>query len=83
MTDNPLCNPEEFRRWAEHPLTQAYRQFLKDRCLQLAMGWAQGSAPSDSPVMMQAQSQAETLGDLAELDCSDVRGFYDMGENEK
>jgi hypothetical protein len=76
--DNPLCNPAEFRRWTEHPLTVAYRQFLKDHCLQLAMEWAQGSAPSDSPAMIQAQCQAETLGDLADLEVNDVRRFYGL-----
>ena len=83
MQDNPLCNREEFQRWVDHPLTAAFRQFLKDRVQTLAMQWAQAAAPSDSPAMMQAQAQAETLGDLAHLSCDDVRGFYDVeGESE-
>lgn len=75
---NLLVNPEEFQRWAENPLTVEYRQFLKDRCLQLAMQWAQGVVPSDNPAMISAQHQAETLGDLANLKCSDVRDFYGL-----
>ena len=71
MADNPLTEPEAFRRWLENPLTQAFRQFLKDRQLQLAMLWAAGS-----PLSPADQSQAETLGDLASLNCNDVRGFY-------
>ena len=73
-----LVNPAEFRQWAENPLTVAYRQYLKDRCLQMAMAWAQGQAPSDQ--MQAHQTQAECLGDLAELECNDVRTFYGMGE---
>jgi hypothetical protein len=32
--------------------------------------------------MMQAQAQAETLGDLAHLSCEDVRGFYGIEDEE-
>jgi hypothetical protein len=76
--DNPLTEPEQFQAWKEHRLTQAFLQYLKDRCLQLAMEWAQGVVPSAQ--MQPQQSQAETLGDLAALECSDVRAFYDIKE---
>lgn len=72
---NLLTDPEEFQAWKENRLTAAFLQFLKDRCLQLAMQWAQGS-----PLGSKEQSQAETLGDLASLECSDVRGFYGLTE---
>ena len=75
MQDNPLCNREEFQRWAENPLTVAYRQFLKDRVQMLAMAWAQGA-----PLSEKDQAQAETLGDLAHLSPDDVRGFYGLEE---
>lgn len=76
--DNPLTDPERFHAWAEHPLTQAYRQFLKDRLQAAAMLWAQASVPSDQ--MQVDQTRAETWGDLAHLSCDDVRGFYGMDE---
>ena len=80
MADNPICNPAEFRQWADSPVTAAYLQFLKDRTSALAMQWAQRRSPSDSPEMVAAQCQAETLGDLAALQCNDVRAFYGLDE---
>ena len=71
--DNPLANPAEFQAWKEHPTTQAYHQFLKDRVSQLSLLWAQGHQ-----LGIKEQSQAETMGDLASLSVNDVRGFYSM-----
>ena len=76
MQDNPLTDPEEFLRWKEHRLTQAYHQFLKDRVQMLALAWARGNLLTDRD-----QSQAETLGDLAHLSCDDVRNFYGVEGN--
>ena len=78
--ENLLTNPGDFQRWADHPVTQAYLQFLRDRVQSLAMHWAQRVAPSDHPQMLAAQCQAETLGDLAQLTVNDVRVFYNLSE---
>ena len=76
--DSPLIRPAEFLAWRDLPTTQAYLQYLKDRVQMLALSWARREAPSD---LMQAQQvQAETLGDLAHLECSDVREFYGLEE---
>ena len=72
--DNPLTNPPEFQRWKESPLTAAYLQYLKDYQTSLAKAWAAGE-----PLTREHQVQAETLGDLADLTCSQVRAFYDLG----
>jgi hypothetical protein len=73
--DNPLTDPERFQAWAENPLTVAYRQYLTDFRLQLAMAWAAGS-----PMTEAQQSQAEVLGDLSDLKVADVRAFYNLDE---
>ena len=75
---NPLTEPDQFLRWKEHHLTQAFHQFLKDRVQTLAMQWAERSVPSDHPSMTAAQVQAETLGDLASMTIDDIREFYGL-----
>ena len=72
---NQLTDPEAFQKWISNPLTQAFRGFLKDYRDQLAMKWAEGH-----PLGPKEQSQAETLGDLAELECDDIRKFYGVEE---
>ena len=79
---NPLTNRDEFLRWRDNQLTQAYHQFLMDRVQALSLAWAQRSVPSDHPAMVASQVQAETLGDLAALEHSDVRDFYGLSEGE-
>lgn len=75
MADNPLCNPEEFLRWQEHPLTEAYRQFLRDWQREMAEQWAEGHQ-----LTPQQQAEAATVGSLSRLECNQVRKFYDMAE---
>ncbi len=75
--DNPLCSPAEFQKWAENPVTVAYRQFLRDRQQSLAMNWAEGAQfhPAD-------QGKTVELGELSRLSVSDVRAFYDLPESD-
>lgn len=70
---NPLTDPEQFQKWKEARLTKAFLQYLRDYQGQLAQLWAQGQ-----PMTEAQQSQAETMGDLANLDVNDVRRFYQM-----
>ena len=74
--DNPLTDPEAFQRWAENPLTQAFRAHLGDRVASIQALWLSEETPS---AQMQAeQTRAGTWADLCSLSCDDVRGFYGM-----
>lgn len=76
MADNPLTDPEAFQRWAENPLTVAFRAHLRDRLASVQTLWVSEQTPS---AQMQAeQTRAGTWADLASLECDDVRGFYGM-----
>lgn len=76
MMDNPLTDPDQFLQWRDHPLTQAFHQFLRDRIKATADLWLAETSPS---AMMQAdQTRAGTLLDLADLSVDDVRQFYGM-----
>ena len=70
---NPLTEREQFLKWRDNPLTQAFLAYLKDYRDQLAMEWAKGS-----PLTQQDQCRAEFANDLTELTCADVRGFYGL-----
>lgn len=73
MADNPLTDPEEFQTWADHRLTKAFRDYLKDWQLQMAMQWAQGH-----PLTPEQQAEAATVGFLSDLKADDVRKHYDL-----
>lgn len=77
MQDNPLCSPAEFQGWVDNPMTQAFRQYLKDYRDQLSAMWAEGQ-----PLSPKDQAWAEMAGDLASLSCDDVRAFYGIKEGE-
>ena len=72
---NQLTNPEAFQKWLSSPLTQAFRQYLKDYRDRIALAWAEGN-----PLGVKEQSQAETMGDLAALECNNIREFYGLEE---
>ena len=81
MADNPLTDPEAFSRWAENPLTQAFRAHLGDRVASIQALWLSEETPS---AQMQAeQTRAGTWADLSSLSCDDVRGFYGLSEAEE
>lgn len=73
---NLLANEEEFQRWADHPGTKAFHQFLKDRVSMLSRAWAAGSLKEECS-QREAQCQAETLLDLSSLNFDDVASFYE------
>ena len=77
VADNPLTEPERFQAWVEHPLTQAFRQYLKDYRDSMSALWVSGEAMSEGQ-----QAQATTLHDLSLLECSDVRRFYGLEDAE-
>ena len=72
---NPLTQQEDFNRWLAHPMTEAFRGFLRDYRDQLAMQWAKGQPMSEAD-----QSRAEFANDLTEITCADVRSFYGLDE---
>lgn len=78
MAGNPLTDPETFQRWAEHPLTAAFRAHLRDRVASVQELWVSEQTPSAQ--MQVEQTRAGTWADLASLSCDDVRGFYGMSE---
>ena len=77
MADNPMNNPQDFLAWKANPLTQGFLQYLTDHRRSMADLWASGQ-----PMTPQQQAQAEVEGDLINLSCSDVRGFYGLTEGE-
>ena len=76
--DSPLIQPGEFRQWTDSPLTQAYRQFLRDRARAIADLWMSEDCPSEQ--MARDQARAGQLMDLADLSVDQVRAFYGLEE---
>ena len=76
MENNPLTDPEAFQRWAENPLTVAFRAHLRDRVTAVQALWI--SEATRSAEMQTEQTRAGTWADLSQLSCDDVRGFYGM-----
>lgn len=71
-----MANPERFNRqsfqeWANHPLTQVYRRFLKEQRDLLADQWARG-------LEMDSRSQAKALllQELSTLNWADLVDQY-------
>ena len=67
---------EEWAAWKTHRVTQEYLQYLKDRVTMLSSAWAQGYL-KDPAAQTEAQHQAETLGDLVNLEFERVQQFYE------
>lgn len=72
-----LLDPEQFRAWKDHPVTQEYHRFLRDRQTALATAWAEGRVYS-----VEAQAQAQILGRLASLSLEDVAAEYGVHAGE-
>lgn len=66
-----LSSPEEFLAWKEHPATQEYLTFLKDRQSDLKEAWGRGL--STTP---EQQAQAVLLGQMVDLRWSDLADQY-------
>ena len=75
---NPLTERDQFLRWKEHPLTQAFLQFLRDQATEAMRLWASEATPSAQ--MQPDQTRAGTWLDLCDLECADVRRFYRLDE---
>lgn len=59
---NLLTRPAEMQAWKDHPGTQAFLAYLRDRQTMLAKAWAEGKALEPSH-----QVEAMLLGQLADL----------------
>lgn len=66
-----LSSPEEFLAWKEHPATQEYLTFLKDRQSDLKEAWGRGLSMTP-----EQQAQAVLLGQLVGLRWSDLAEQY-------
>ena len=71
----PDINEEEWRAWLTHPVTAAYRQYLRDRRQALMADWADG-------VLLGPMEQggAVALGALSGVDWADIMAFYEEQE---
>lgn len=67
---------EEYQEWAAHPLTQRFRQFLKDYRAALMEKWAQGSLQPNSPDSLMAVARCQMADELTTLDDDAIPQFY-------
>ena len=74
---NPLTDPEQFQKWKAHPVTGPFLAYLKDRQTALMEAWGRGAA-----LPVDYQSKAMLLGELASLNCDEVRDFYQVEDEQ-
>lgn len=74
----PRLTQESFNEWKRHPLTEAFRLFLRDYRTRLADQWVAGNLnPAECPLV---QKQAQTLWELETLEWEAVDRFYNGAE---
>lgn len=67
-------NQEEWDAWMAHPVTQAYRQYLRDLADQWGRLWVQGAIPPER--WTPEQARAECLGDQGRISWQEIASFY-------
>lgn len=72
MPDSQRFNQETFSQWRDHPLTELFLTYLKDRQARLANQWAQGNLMAS-----ETQARASLLGQLAQIRWDDVESEYE------
>lgn len=71
MTMNILADKEEFQRWASHPGTLAFRDYLTRKVGQMAGAWMRGAAFSP-----EEQAQAVLMSSLLDLNHTHIASEY-------
>lgn len=74
---NPLANPEEFQRWKDHPMTEAWFQYLEDYRESLKEQWARGVNLPPA-----VQPQADLMGQLCLLTSEHIKRFYEGDDDQ-
>lgn len=70
-------SPETWALWADHPLNQIFRQYLKDVQTSLGVQWAAGQT-----MAAESQQTAKILGELSSLSFEDYARFYALEPTE-
>jgi hypothetical protein len=76
-----MMTAEQYLQWKEHPLTQLFHQFLRDKRMELMEQWAGGvhctpTAEGTAVLNAAALARAQCLQELADLEDGYISEFY-------